>query len=328
MLFRSIVVFLLNRHLEKVLPLCREILFHPVFPERELNNLMKKRLNRFLVNREKVQMLSLEQFFRSAFGNHHPYGRQITESDFENITPPILKDFHSKYYTPRNMGIIVSGKIHERTNEIIESCFGDLKSQKIYIEDPANNIRSTKKRRINIDKPGAIQTSLRIGSPTINKRHPDYPGLKFVDSLLGGYFGSRLMKNIREEKGYTYGIHSSVSSLDLSGYKLISTDVGNKHTSKTISEIRKEIKLLQSVPAGNEELEVVRNFMAGEMVRMFDGPFALAESFRSVWEFGLDNTYFHRLAEKIRSIEADEIMWLAEKYYKIDELYIITAGEK
>jgi predicted Zn-dependent peptidase len=169
---------------------------------------------------------------------------------------------------------------------------------------------------------------VRIGSTTINKRHSDYPGLKVLDSILGGYFGSRLMKNIREEKGYTYGISSSISSLDLSGYKVISTDVSHKNCQKTIDEILKEIKVLQNVPVKKEEMAVVRNYMSGEMLRMFDGPFALAESFRSAWEFGLDNSYYHRLAEKIKTITPDEIIELARTYYKIDDLYEITVGSE
>jgi predicted Zn-dependent peptidase len=134
------------------------------------------------------------------------------------------------------------------------------------------------------------------------------------------------MKNIREEKGYTYGISSSLSSLNLAGYKVISTEVGQNNCQKAIDEIYKEIKLLQNVAVNKEEMAVVRNYMSGEMVRMFDGPFALAESFRSAWEFGLDNSYYYRLAEKIKSIDPDEIIKLARTYYNIDDLYEITVG--
>jgi predicted Zn-dependent peptidase len=152
--------------------------------------------------------------------------------------------------------------------------------------------------------------------------------LKILDSILGGYFGSRLMKNIREEKGYTYGISSSVSSLDLSGYKVISTEVSQKNCKQTIDEIYKEIGLLQNIPVSKEEMTLVRNYMSGEIVRMFDGPFALAESFKSAWEFGLNNEYYYGLVEKIKTIDPDEIMTLARTYYNIDELYEITAGLK
>ena len=322
----GLVVYLLNKHIEKILELSRELLFSSLFHQSELMALMKKRSRWFLVNREKVQNLAMDQFFESVFGRTHPYGRMITEDDFERITREVLIDFHEKYYTPENMTIIVSGKIHERTTTLLNKFFGDIRSQKIYIEDAGNKLKGSRKKRVHVPRPGAVQSAIRIGSATINKRDPDYPGLKVLDSLLGGYFGSRLMKNIREEKGYTYGIGSYVTSFDLSGYKVISTDVAINNTQKVKDEIYKEIELLHSVPVKTEELTVVKNFMLGEMVRMFDGPFASAESFKSVWEFGLDNTYYQRLAEKIKSINSDEIITLANTYYKVEDLYEITAG--
>ena len=201
-------------------------------------------------------------------------------------------------------------------------------SKKLKNKEHLNALKGENEKKVHIEKAGTVQTAIRIGSTTINRRHPDYPGLKVLDSVLGGYFGSRLMKNIREEKGYTYGISSSLSSLDLTGYKVISTEVSHKNSQKTIDEIYREIRLLQSVPVKKEEMEVVRNYMSGEMLRMFDGPFALAESFRSAWEFGLDNSYYYRLAEKIKTIEPDEIIELAKTYYNIDDLYEITVGSE
>jgi len=324
----GIVLFFLSNHIEKILDLSREILFRPVFPETELNSLMKKRLQWYMVNREKVQNLAIDQFFEAVFGKHHPYGYQVGEQDFERMNPALLLDFHSKYYTPDNMAVIISGKIHEKTTELLNYYFGDIPLKKIYTEDSVNILKGEKRKKVHINKPGTVQSAIRIGSSTINKRHPDYPGLKILDSVLGGYFGSRLMKNIREEKGYTYGISSSVSSLDLTGYNVISTEVSKKNCQKTIDEIYREIRLLQNVPVEKEEMEVVRNYMSGEMVRMFDGPFALAESFKSAWEFGLDNSYYYRLAEKIKTIDADEIIELARTYYNIDELYEVTVGSK
>ncbi|MEI6050504.1 MAG: pitrilysin family protein [Bacteroidota bacterium] len=324
----GIVVFFLNNHIEKVLELCREILFRPIFPEAELNSLMKKRLRWYMVNREKVQNLASDQLLESVFGKHHPYGHQVVEKDFDNMNSSLLKDFHSKYYTPDNLAIIVSGKIHEKTTVFLNNYFGDIISKKIYSEDPENILKGEKRKKVHVNKPGMIQTAVKIGSSTINKRHPDYTGLKILDMILGGYFGSRLMKNIREEKGYTYGISSSVSSLDLTGYKVISTEVNQKNLQNTIEEIYKEIRLLQNRPVEKEEMTVVRNYMSGEMVRMFDGPFALAESFRSVWDFGLNNTYYYELAEKIKTIDPDEITELATTYYNIGDLYQVTVGVK
>jgi len=322
----GITVYFLSKQTERVLGLTEEILFKPVFPGKELDLLLRKRLRWYQVNREKVQNLAMDQFFESVFGSHHPYGRQVAEKDFKQITPSLLKDFHSKYYRPENMAIIVSGKLHGQTVNLLNRYFGKLRSKKIFIEDTANIIGGVKEKHMHISKPGSVQAAIRIGSSTINKTDPDYPGLKFMNSLLGGYFGSRLMKNLREEKGLTYGIHSAVSSFELSGFKLISTDVANKNIQKTIDEIYREIRLLQTVPVAPEEIKVVRNYMSGELVRMFDGPFALAESFKAVWEYGLDYSYYDRLADKIKTISPDEIIRLAQTYFRIDDLYEIIAG--
>jgi zinc protease len=324
----GIVVFFLNKHMEKIIELCLEIIFRPLFPEAELISLMRKRLNWHLVNREKVQNLAIDNFFGSIFGKHHQYGYQVKDQDFNILTPTNLDDFHKKNYTPENMAVIISGRIPEKTTELLNKYFGNIVSEKKYTDGSQKIIKGEKRKKIHVDKTGTVQSAIRIGSATINKRHIDYPGLKILDSILGGYFGSRLMKNIREEKGYTYGINSSVSSLDLTGYKVISTEVSGENCGKAIDEIYREIQLLQREPVTKEELKMVRNYMAGEIMRMFDGPFALAESFRSVWEFGLDNSYYYRLAEKIKSIGPDEIIDLARTYYDIDELYEITVGSK
>jgi zinc protease len=322
------VLFFLNKHIDKVLELAREILLRPIFPENELNNLMQKRLRWYLVNREKPANKAIDQFFESVFGKLHPYGRQLNENDFEKINPSVIKEFYSNYYNPDNMAIIMSGKIDPKSIELLNKYFGET----AFVQSPkaGNEIKLNPDtlKEVHLRKPDAVQTAIRIGSPTINKRHPDYPGLKIVNAILGGYFGSRLMKNIREEKGFTYGISSSVTSLDLTGYKVISTEVSPKNSSQTTDEIFNEIRKLQSEKVGFKELQLVRNYMSGEMVRMFDGPFALAESFRSAWEFGLDNRYYFGLYEKIKTIGPDEIIMLAQTYYKIDELYQITAGSK
>lgn len=321
----GVVVFCLGKHIPKILQLCHEILFRPLFPENELNTLMKKRLQWYMINREKVQNLSFDHFFESVFGNDHPYGYQPAEDDFRNIFSPMLKEFHRRFYNPVNMAIIISGKIPEDTVNLLNYHFGAL-SEKEPFKKTVNPLKDAAPQKKNIIKPGSVQTAIRIGSRTINKRHPDYPALKVLDSILGGYFGSRLMRNLREEKGYTYGIRSGVTSLDLSGFKVISTEVGNRYCKSALDEIYREIRILQEEPVKRNELEIVRNYMAGELLRMFDGPFALAESFKSAWEFGLDNSYFYRFAEKIKTIDPDEIMYLANKYYSIDELFEVTVG--
>jgi predicted Zn-dependent peptidase len=322
----GIVIYFLNRHIEKILDIAGEIIFHPVFPDAELKLLMKKRYRKFLVEEDKVYRLAANQFFESIFGNQHPYGRQTLPEDFGNLDSTLLRDFHASFYRPENMAIFVSGKIHQDISFLLNKYFGEIFVPPAPAKKSALFLSRQKERIIHIEKKGALQSAIRIGSPSINKRHEDYQGLKVLNVILGGYFGSRLMKNIREDKGYTYGISSSVISLNLTGFTSISTEVSNKFTQNAIDEIYKEIKRLQSESVNKEELSVVRNYMLGELVRMFDGPFASAESFRSAWEFGFDNSYYRRFADRIKSIESDELKTLTQKYYNIDDLYEVTAG--
>jgi zinc protease len=321
----GISVLFLNKHIEKIFELSREILFHPLFPEAELISLMRKRLQWYNISQEKVQNIAFERFFESVFGSVHPYGRRVIASDFEGLSVEMLRDFHTQHYDPSGMTIIVSGRIHPATISLLEEYFGKLPVNR---KKPKEHILPSGEKcsRINLTKKSAVQSSIRIGSGTIGKRHPDYHGLKILDTILGGYFGSRLMRNIREEKGFTYGISSGVTSYNLAAYKIICTEVGSEYTEKAIEEICNEIRLLQKVPAGKDELDIVRNFMLGEMVRMFDGPFALSESFRSVWEFGLRNSYYYDLTAKIKTIGPDEIIHLARTYYNIDDLHVIVVG--
>ena len=316
----------LNKHIERVLDLTGEILFSPSFPASELKLLMDKRLRSFLVDREKVSSLAADKFFESLFGESHPFGRIEQPSDFSNITTKNLKEFHSRYYRPSEMAVIVSGKIPGNIGDILNRHFGDGKitvPEALY-EKP--EFSPSKTRKSHVEKKGAVQSAIRIGCASIGKKDPDYQGLKVANTILGGYFGSRLMKNIREEKGYTYGISSSLVSVSESGYISISAEVSKKTTQLAINEIYSEIRRLQSEPVGADELNVVRNFMMGSLVRMFDGPFARAESFRSVWEFGLDNSWYQRFAEKIRTITAEELMDLFKRYFDIEKMYEITAG--
>lgn len=246
----GVTVYFLNKHIDKILELCFEILFRPLFPVDELNNLQKKRLQSYFINREKVQNIANDRFFESVFGPSNPYGKQIVSSDFENVTKTILQKFHRNYYTLGNLAVIISGNIHKSAKEILNYNFGEhgFESKKFGKND--FKIIGNKNRREFVEKKDALQSAIRIGSATINKKHKDYNGLLILDTILGGYFGSRLMKNIREEKGYTYGIGSSLMSLHQSGYKMIATEVGKKYTRKTLDEIYKEIRLLQTRPSG------------------------------------------------------------------------------
>jgi predicted Zn-dependent peptidase len=322
----GLVIFMLNSQASEVFRLANEMLFNPVYRESELRALMKKRLSWFLVNRNKVNNIAGDHFFEALFGKTHPYGRIITVDDFRKLSSENLKKFHSRHYKPGTLTILAGGRVNDEIMQQLNSVFGSTDAQVRMFKTNELPESGLKEKKKHITMEDSIQTALKIGSRTIEKKHPDYPGLLVLDTLLGGYFGSRLNKNIREEKGLTYGISSSIGSLKYGSYKVISAEVNKKQLALARDEIFREIALLSEKSVGRNEMKVVRNYMLGELIRVFDGPFITAESFRSVWEAGLDMAYYSRLEEKIRTIEPDEIKMLARTYYNQTDLYEITAG--
>ncbi len=172
-----------------------------------------------------------------------------------------------------------------------------------------------------------MQTAIRIGKVTINKLHDDFIGLQILNTVLGGYFGSRLMTNIREDKGYTYGIGSGLVSLQNAGYFTIVTEINSDFTKDTIKQIYFELDKLRNELIEDKELNTVRNYILGELLKAFDGPFALADSFRSILDYGLDYNYFDKYVKTVKNISSEELNKLANKYFKPEELINIIAGK-
>src|SRR5690606_9190368 len=158
-----------------------------------------------------------------------------------------------------------------------------------------------------ISKANAMQSAIRIGRVMPNKNHPDYFSLQILTTILGGYFGSRLMKNIREDKGYTYGINAGVMSMQQAAFFYINTEVGVDVTDNALAEIYKEIELLQTVLVSDDELALVKNYILGQVLRSCDGPFNMASLFENVHFFGLDFDYYNNYIEKVKNIDAEEL---------------------
>ncbi|MCI0523431.1 MAG: insulinase family protein, partial [Bacteroidales bacterium] len=198
----SLVVITLSRKLEEVMELAGEVLFHPSFPENELRMLKEKKIQSFLTGRQKTSVIGREQFYMALCGNDNPYGRITRLEDYDALTTAVASDFHSRFYRPENMYITLSGKDPERALPMLEKFFsGSGKWEKPQI--PHFVFETSRPGRIFAEVNGSVQSSVRMGWKGITRDHHDYHGLQVANMILGGYFGSRLMRNIREEKGYT-----------------------------------------------------------------------------------------------------------------------------
>jgi predicted Zn-dependent peptidase len=225
--------------------------------------------------------------------------------------------------------ILVSGKIRKGMEKVFERIVVPGKPIESIPFESTKSLSGNQKVGVQeiIPRKEVFQSAIRVGKELFNRHHTDYAGMQVLNTVLGGYFGSRLMKNIREDKGYTYGIGSMIISLHHSGYFVIASEVGTGVTKKAVKEVFVEINRLRNELIPENELSLVKNYIMGQIIRMFDGPFATADTIKSILEYGLDFDYYDRTIETIMGITAVELRDLANKYLKPETFTEIIAGK-
>ncbi|HAQ20987.1 MAG TPA: peptidase M16 [Prolixibacteraceae bacterium] len=316
----------LGKHLPAILEVTEDMLKHSVFPEHELKVLIDKNKQKFLLENEKVRTLCQKKFTQVMFGEGHPYAITNKLEDFDQINREMLVQFYQEFYHSGNCRIIASGRIDESVLNLLESHFGGADWNRNILPVPDYFMSPAPQKYHRVEKLNGSQSAIRVGKMWVPKSHPDYISLSILVTILGGYFGSRLMANIREEKGYTYGIGSFVLSLKYASYLIISTEVGNGYVEPTQKEIGFEMKRLQTEPVSENELETLKSYLLGEFLRDFDGPFALAASFKAINDFDLDYSFYDRYLHTLRSITSEELMKLAQQYLNTEDCYTVVAG--
>jgi predicted Zn-dependent peptidase len=316
----------LNKHIDKTLPLFYEIMTDSIFPQKELDITLTRQKQQFVIDMEKTSFISINLFLEKLFGEHHPYGNSVRVEDYSNITRQELLDFYKSYYYAGNYNFILSGNVLPKDIELVNKYFGQNKILSKQQLPKIEEIKTQNQDVFVVKKPDAVQSSIRMGLITVNRYHKDYAGLLVLSTIYGGYFGSRLMKNIREDKGYTYGIYATQTSLQNAGFLVVSTDVKVENTKEAIEEIKREMQYLCDKEVQKEELDLVRNYMMGEMIQMFDGPFAISESFKSVFQYNMGFEYFEYLRETILTITSQQLKDLAIKYFDVAKLTTVVVG--
>lgn len=322
----SLVLYTLSKHLPSTIGTLAEIYADADFPEREVNTYLAKNRQELLVNEQKVSYLCARAFSNALFGADHPYGRSAMTQDYDAISRNDLAQFHQSHLKDRVKYILLAGKLNENTLPLINASFGVDKRQTIV----KTSVRTQESgdREVHVDKPGAVQNAIKVGRTMFSRTHPDYVGMQILSTVLGGYFGSRLMANIREDKGYTYGIRAGMVSLEHGGYFIISTEVGSDVCKAALNEIFFEIERLRNERIPTHELELVRNYMLGSVLKSLDGPFEIADKWRSYLQYGLGTDAHHDLIHQIKTITSERLMDLANKYLQRNDLVQVTAGAK
>jgi zinc protease len=322
--YNTISLYVMNEYFPETIKVFREILSESIFPEEEFQILKSNSLNDLRIKSEKINNIASKKFREIIFGGNYPYGREISEDHIHKFgSSEKLRNYYSNQFF-NGMELVASGQIFDDQIELINEIFGDFEYKSV--PEPIHSLQNPGLSKEVIVKEKSSQSSIRIGKRLFNKNHPDYIKMLVVNEILGGYFGSRLMKNIREDKGYTYGVFSRLVSFKKEGYFSISLEVKKEDTKHAIEEIYKEIKTLQQNLVPNDEIEMVRNEMIGGFLTEINSPFALADKFKNVHFQGLDYSFYQNYIHVVNSIKPEEIMELAARHLDVGSFSEVIVG--
>lgn len=333
--FTDIKLYSLHKHVDKLFPLVKEVLTESIFPEKEVATYIRNAKQKLEISLNKNDFLARRNFHKHVFGNAI-YGQVAELEDYDSVTREKLSEiYHSTFY-PQNCTLILAGNIDDFVLREIEKNFDgawgnannlDLIEKKEALYPSDDYLASDDDLHFHYqEKLDSLQSALRIGYQGIHRNHPDFPGFQLLNTLLGGYFGSRLMKNIREDKGFTYGINSMVASYKNTGIFSIATEVGVDVTQATLNEIEKEINLLKSEKVQEEELELVKNYMMGSLLGSLENIFSHADRYKTVLFSGLDLGYYEYYQKTLLALTPEEILNLANKYLDYSKMQKIVVG--
>ncbi len=317
----TVTLHCLTKHLQKVLPPTLEILTDATFPEEELEIYKQNSKQSLSVNLKKCDIVANRLIDQYLYGANHPYGKVSTAEGYDALNTQLLKEFYKQYYLNGKCIIFAAGKLPPDFEDQLNNFFGSLPiNQKISNTKSISLPAADKKIKISNDENG-IQAAIRIARPFPNRHHPDFKKIMVLNSLLGGFFGSRLMANIREDKGYTYGIHSFIQNHIQQTAWVISTEAGKDVCDATITEVYKEMNILKEELVDEEELLLVKNYMMGINLGDLDGPFQIINRWKNLILNDLDEKYFYDAMNTIKNITSEEIKQLANKYFNQEDFY-------
>jgi len=310
----------LTKHIGELLPAVKELITDSTLPQEELDIYRQNMKQRLKVNLKKSDFVAGRLIDTYLYGKDHPYGKFTSEEDFDSLQREQLVDFYKNYYQQGKLIIFVAGKLPSNLEPLLNEHFGDLVNKEVKEQKHQIVTAKEKKYRVSNDENG-VQGSIRLARPFPNRHHPDFLKTMVLNNLFGGFFGSRLMLNIREDKGYTYGIHSYLQNHVHSSAWMVSTEAGKDVTEATITEVYKEMKRLREEKIDNEELLLVQNYMMGSILGDLDGPFQIIARWKNIILNNLDGSYFQNSINTIKKITAPELQEMAQKYLVPEEFY-------
>ncbi|PHK98987.1 hypothetical protein CGL56_05870 [Neolewinella marina] len=316
----------ITRHADRLLPVMTEVIAEPAFSEREFKRYRKRSRQQLREDLQDPDWLAYRHLSEAAFGAENPYGYGGGKEDYDALTLEAVKRHYRNFYGAANATLRVVGQLNAEVEALLERTFGQLAPGPL-VTPPDYRVAAAPPKLIQVHRPRAQQTMIRQGRRGFRVTDEDYPGLAVLETILGGYYGSRLMRNIREEKGYTYGIDSDLDTYRYDGTLGIAADVANENLDAVRAEIRTEMEKLRQdlIPAA--ELDMVRAYLLGGLIMDLDGPLAVSSRYRSaiIKEYDAPE-HLRRLDDTIRHISAQELRDLAGRYLRPELDWEVIVG--
>lgn len=321
----NISLYCLAKHFEQLLPLVSELITEPAFPQGELKTYIDRNVQRLEIDLTRNDVVAYRTITEKMYGAEHPYGYNSTAETFRALHQADLFEHFDRCYRAESCSIFISGWTNARTISLLNTYLG--KQIRAGVAPSAQyELPTAKPGRFQLPEPAGVQTAIRIGRRLFDRHHADYPAWYVLNTILGGYFGSRLMANIREEKGLTYNIYSTLDPMLFDGYFYIGTEVDNQQAALAIREIYHELASLREELVGEEELEMVQNYLLGNLLTLLDGPFNVGDIVKTLTLDGLSMDYFDTLVRTIQEINEKDLQRLAQQYLQEEQLWEVVVG--
>ena len=322
-----LTMYSLNKYVEPVLDLLESMVKRPLFPQKNLSVVRNSNKSFYKINSRKVETVAQRHFENMLWGESHPLGHIVCAGDYDAITRDLLVEYHNSVYSNSRLEIFLTGKFDDRIVEALNERFGNGEWGGSFVLPEVDAMPAAPIfGRRNVALGGTLQSGVKVGFMALDSDDKDYNKFRFLTVLLGGYFGSRLMSNIREDKGYTYHIEAEIDAYGKKNAFMITTETANEYVERLLEEVSSEIELLRDELVGESELELVRNYTLGELCREYEGAFQKTEAFISVWQSGQPFSALNDCLEAVRTVTAEELRELARKYLVQEKMSTVVAG--
>ena len=322
-----VVLYCLRKHSLPLIAMLEDLIKRPLFPDTNLEIVRRNGKAHFEVNSKRVDMVAQRHFENALWGEGHPLAHIVEPGDYDNITRDDLLWYYNNFYSSLNLSVFVSGDVDDVVNSAVIESFGmnewgvaDFRTD-VFVPSPSS---LTGRRNVKIE--GTLQTAVKIGFMAMEVSNPDFHKFRFLTVLLGGYFGSRLMSNIREDNGYTYHISAEVDAYGKRNAFMISSETANEYVELCIEEIYKELDSLCNDSITDVEVEHVRNYILGEMCRECEGVTAKSEVFVNALLSGESFVSVNEYLDVVKNVTAKELNAIAKKYFNSEKMIEVVAG--